>query len=226
RTHEAGSARRVGGGGARLRAADRAVCVRAAGDAAGRNRHRLSRRARLCAGDRAARAGVRRRRGAARVSAVGVPAGAGERAGLGAVGRRGGAPRLRAATDRGRRVRRDGGGGGADHGRLVPPRADFARRRMMDAAAWVEGALLAAAVALTFAGVAAAWTQANALKRVIALAVAGLGAAAALAALGAPAALVTAGVAATFATLALGAALAVRLQESYGTVELVEIDAA
>ncbi|HYD89160.1 MAG TPA: hypothetical protein VEA80_16905 [Vitreimonas sp.] len=81
-------------------------------------------------------------------------------------------------------------------------------------------------LALLIGGAAAAWVSDNALKRIAGGVVAALGALSALAALGAPAALSIAGAAVLFAHVAFGAALAVRLQESYGAVEAPELDRA
>lgn len=96
----------------------------------------------------------------------------------------------------------------------------------MSADLFVARALVAVAVMLTMCGVFAAWVSANAIKRVAALTVALLGALLGAAALGAPAPLLIAGAAAGFAQLAVGAAIAVRLQESYGTAETPDINAA
>jgi hypothetical protein len=91
---------------------------------------------------------------------------------------------------------------------------------------FVARALVAAAVALAVCGVFAAWVSANIIKRLAALTTALLGALLGAAALGAPDGLLVAGVALGFAQLAVGAAVAVRLQESYSTVETTEINAA
>jgi hypothetical protein len=96
----------------------------------------------------------------------------------------------------------------------------------MSADLFVARALVAVAVMLTMCGVFAAWVSANVIKRVAALTVALLGALLGAAALGAPVALLIAGAAAGFAQLAVGAAIAVRLQESYGTAETPDINAA
>lgn len=90
----------------------------------------------------------------------------------------------------------------------------------------LELALAASAVALAMLGAAAALILPNAIKRVAGLTLAGFGAVGALAVLGAPEGAVLAGVAVTFAYTAIGAAIAVRLQESYGSLEAGEIDAA
>jgi hypothetical protein len=87
-------------------------------------------------------------------------------------------------------------------------------------------ALLGAATTLMMIGAVSAWSSGNATKRVIGAAIALIGAMAGLAALGAPPALLIVGAAVLFAQIVLGAALAVRLQEAYGSLEMSEIDAA
>jgi len=78
--------------------------------------------------------------------------------------------------------------------------------------------------ALLLVGAAAALASANAAKRVIGLTIAMIGAVAAGAALHAPAILLVAGVAVALAQCLLGLALIVRLQESYGGAETLEIE--
>ena len=91
---------------------------------------------------------------------------------------------------------------------------------------FVDRALVAVAVALTVCGVFAAWVSTNVIKRLAALTAALLGALLGAAALGAPDVLAIGGAALGLAQLAVGAAVAVRLQESYTTVETPEINAA
>lgn len=90
----------------------------------------------------------------------------------------------------------------------------------------VEFVLLGATVALAMIGAVSALLSANAIKRVSGLLVSGFGAVAALAALGAGSAPVIAGVAVLFVYAVIGTAIVVRLQESYGSIEAPEIDAA
>jgi hypothetical protein len=92
--------------------------------------------------------------------------------------------------------------------------------------ALIDRALLAAAVALLVLGAAAASLSDNGLKRLIGLVIAWLGAVAAAAALSASQQLIVAGAAILFAQLAFGVALVIRLQETYGSIEAGDIDAA
>lgn len=85
---------------------------------------------------------------------------------------------------------------------------------------------LAAAAALLMVGAVAALTSTNVAKRIAALLIAQIGALLGLAGLGAPNAALMAGIALALAQLVFGVALLVRLQESYGGVELQEFDAA
>ena len=87
-------------------------------------------------------------------------------------------------------------------------------------------AIVAVAVGLLMCGVFGAWVSTNAAKRIAAVTVAMLGAVLAAAALAAPPSLLIAGAALGFAQLALGAAIVVRLQESYASIEAPEINAA
>lgn len=91
-------------------------------------------------------------------------------------------------------------------------------------AAIIERLLAAGAIILFLAGVASALVLGNAIKRLIGLTLAGFGVVVVVA-LWAPHA-VAASIAVLFAHLAIGAALVVRLQEAYGTIEVREIDAA
>jgi hypothetical protein len=86
--------------------------------------------------------------------------------------------------------------------------------------------IITAAVVLLAIGATAAWASNNATKRLAALLVAQIGALIAWAALGAPLVGLVAGIAMAFAQLAVGAAVLVRLQEAYGTVEVADLDAA
>ena len=85
---------------------------------------------------------------------------------------------------------------------------------------------LALGVALLSGGSVAAFASAHALKKVAAVLMALVGAALVLALLGAPSAAVLAAVAIAFAYCIVGVAIAARLQEAYGSVELDELDAA
>jgi multisubunit Na+/H+ antiporter MnhC subunit len=85
---------------------------------------------------------------------------------------------------------------------------------------------LTLAIALLAGGLVSAFASANALKKVAALSTALVGACLALALLGAPGAAVLAAVAIAFAYCVAGVAVAVRLQEAYGSVEVSELDAA
>lgn len=86
--------------------------------------------------------------------------------------------------------------------------------------------LLVGAAALLLLGAIAAWTSTNVVKRVAAIALAHIGAVCALSVLGAPDKALSAAVTAAFAQLTLGVALVVLLQERYGAVEVLDIDAA
>jgi hypothetical protein len=97
---------------------------------------------------------------------------------------------------------------------------------MMVAGASLEPLLTAGAVALVVIGATGAIVAPNIIKRSAGLLISGFGALAGLAALGAPSGAMLAGVAVLFAQTALGAAIAVRLQEGYGSVEAPEVDAA
>lgn len=90
----------------------------------------------------------------------------------------------------------------------------------------VEFVLVGGGAALVMIGAAAALLSANAIKRVGGLLVSGFGAVAALAAMGAGSGPVIAGVAVLFVYAVVGTAIVVRLQESYGSIEAPEIDAA
>ncbi|MEQ1817330.1 MAG: hypothetical protein ABL871_01875 [Terricaulis sp.] len=90
----------------------------------------------------------------------------------------------------------------------------------------VEFVLVGGGAALVMIGAVAALLSANAIKRVGGLLVSGFGAVAALAAMGAGSAPVIVGVAVLFAYAVVGTAVVVRLQESYGSIEAPEIDAA
>lgn len=86
--------------------------------------------------------------------------------------------------------------------------------------------VLAAALALLATGLVMATTSANVVKRLGGALVALLASLVAAASLGAPAALLSVGSAVLLAILALGAAIAVRLQESYGAIELRDLNEA
>lgn len=90
----------------------------------------------------------------------------------------------------------------------------------------LEPVLTGAAIALVMIGAATALLFPNVIKRVAGLVIAGLGVAGALALLGAPEGALIVGVAVIFAYAAIGAAIAVRLQEAYGSVETPDIDTA
>jgi hypothetical protein len=87
-------------------------------------------------------------------------------------------------------------------------------------------AIVAVAAALLMCGVFGAWVSTNAAKRIAAVTIAMLGAVLGAAGLGAPTPLLIAGAAIGFVQLAVGAAVVVRLQESYGSIEAPEINAA
>lgn len=89
-----------------------------------------------------------------------------------------------------------------------------------------EFLLMAGAAALAMIGAAAALLSGNAIKRLGGVLVSGFGAIASLAAMGAGSQAVVAGVAVLFAYAVLGAAIVVRLQERYGSIEAPDIDAA
>jgi hypothetical protein len=83
---------------------------------------------------------------------------------------------------------------------------------------------LALAVALIAGGAVTTFASNNALKKVTAVVSSLVGACVALALLGAPAAALVAGVALAFAYCIAGVAIAVRLQEAYGSVEQAHLD--
>lgn len=89
-----------------------------------------------------------------------------------------------------------------------------------------EFVLMAGAAALVMIGAVAALLSGNAIKRLGGVLVAGFGAIASLAAMGAGNQAVVAGVALLIAYAVLGAAIVVRLQEGYGSIEAPDIDAA
>lgn len=89
----------------------------------------------------------------------------------------------------------------------------------------LERLSLAAALALSFAGVVGVFAAPNLIKRLFCIVIAQLGALLAGAVLGAPGAALAAGVALLFAQVGVAAALIVRIQEAYGVVETPEIDA-
>jgi hypothetical protein len=88
----------------------------------------------------------------------------------------------------------------------------------------LERLLAGGAIMLVIAGSAAALIAMNAIKRLVGVTIAGLGVLVALA-LWTPQA-VSMGVAIIFGQLAVGVALVVRMQESYGSIEVRDIDAA
>jgi hypothetical protein len=88
----------------------------------------------------------------------------------------------------------------------------------------IERLLAGGAIALVMSGAATALIVSNAIKRLAGLGIAGLGALAALALWAPPAA--TAGAVIVFVQVAVGVAIVVRLQESYGSIEMRDIDAA
>ncbi len=90
----------------------------------------------------------------------------------------------------------------------------------------LEPVLAAGAVALVVIGAMAALLLSNAIKRLAGLLIAGFGAIAALAALGVSDGALIVGVAVLFAQTAIGVTLVVRLQEAYGAVDAIDIDAA
>lgn len=85
---------------------------------------------------------------------------------------------------------------------------------------------LGVAVALLILGALLAFTSTNALKRVLAALVALFGAALALAFLNVPELALIAASAIAFSYCILGAAIVVRLQETYGSIEASALDAA
>lgn len=84
----------------------------------------------------------------------------------------------------------------------------------------------AAAAALLLLGASLAMVSANIVKRVVGVLMALLAALLGLSLLGAPAALLFVGAACAGAVMMLGAALIVRLQETYNSVEAGDLDAA
>jgi multisubunit Na+/H+ antiporter MnhC subunit len=97
---------------------------------------------------------------------------------------------------------------------------------MTAAAMPLETLLAAAAIALVVIGATAALLLTNAIKRIVGLTIASFGATFGLAALSAPDSALVASVAVVFAQAVVGVVIVVRLQESYGTIEAVEIDSA
>lgn len=85
---------------------------------------------------------------------------------------------------------------------------------------------LAGALALFAIGAALGFGASNLVKRLLGVAIAQSGGALAALAIGAPHIFAVAQIAALIATLVLGAAIAVRMQEEYGAVESVALDAA
>jgi hypothetical protein len=88
----------------------------------------------------------------------------------------------------------------------------------------LERLIAGAAIVLAMAGAVTAFAASNAIKRLIGVAIAGFGAVTALA-LWVPAA-VTPAAAILFVYLAVGAALIVRVQEAYGSIETRDLDSA
>jgi hypothetical protein len=84
----------------------------------------------------------------------------------------------------------------------------------------------AAVVALLLIGMVTAASSANAAKRVAGVALALIAALLGLAVLGAPAAALTVAASYLFALLLIGAAIIVRLQEAYSSIEVGDIDRA
>lgn len=97
---------------------------------------------------------------------------------------------------------------------------------MSAAAPFAESVALTLAVLLALCGAAAAWSAPNLAKRLTAIVVALIGVAVALGALRLPSGVLITVAAIGFAYAAVGAALIVRAQESYASVEAGEIDAA
>lgn len=89
-----------------------------------------------------------------------------------------------------------------------------------------QAASIMLAGAILLAGVATAVSNASVTKRLMGVLIAMIGALLAAGAVGAPVALLIAAAALTLAYAAIGAALLVRLQEAYGSIETNEIDAA
>jgi hypothetical protein len=85
---------------------------------------------------------------------------------------------------------------------------------------------LALAIALVLGGAVAAFASRTVLKKVAALLTALVGAALAGALIGAPSNLLIAAAAIAFAYCAIGVAVAVRLQEAYGSIDTSDLDAA
>jgi drug/metabolite transporter superfamily protein YnfA len=96
----------------------------------------------------------------------------------------------------------------------------------MTAAPFAESAALTLAVLLALSGAAVAWSAPNLAKRLTALMVALIAVALALGALRTPPGVLIAVAAIGFAYAAVGAALIVRAQENYASVEASEIDVA
>ncbi len=84
------------------------------------------------------------------------------------------------------------------------------------------------AIAITFVLISAiaAYTSSNAIKRVVAVLLGLIGAVLVAALVGAPPAATLVGVALMFGYAVLGIALTVRAQESYGSIEVADLDAA
>ena len=85
---------------------------------------------------------------------------------------------------------------------------------------------IAAAIVLVLTGGVMALASGNAVKRVAGAVLTYFGAVLALAAMAAPSGAMIAGLGLALVTLIIGAAIVVRLQETYGGVELIEIDQA
>ncbi|MCX7359819.1 MAG: hypothetical protein NT015_16980 [Alphaproteobacteria bacterium] len=90
----------------------------------------------------------------------------------------------------------------------------------------IEFMLAVASVALVMIGTMAALLSGNVIKRVGGLLIGGFGAVASLAALGAGSEPIVAGAALLFVYAVFGAVIAVRLQESYGSIEAPDVDSA
>ena len=97
---------------------------------------------------------------------------------------------------------------------------------MISLSAALELVLLTASLCVFCAGAAAAWTSVNIAKRLVGILIAQSGACLAALALGAPQVAAVGLLAVGLGNLLLGAAIAVRLQESYHSIEAEEIDAA
>lgn len=89
-----------------------------------------------------------------------------------------------------------------------------------------EALSLAVAAALMMGGSVTAWAATNTAKRVVGVLIVLAAALVAMAAIGAPTSAFVIAVVLAFGYCALGAAILVRLQEAYGTIEAREIDAA